>query len=361
MELYKFNDVDNVSPFEGGQPFEAYDSARWTERSQEAGEVEISAKLSSGLRELLPPGSRISHIDTDCIMFIENHNIIESSEEDPTITITGRDLKSILERRIVGANLGWNNPAPPMEEYTTGSVQQKIQIETLINDHILASEVADAEDELPYLQAIAVGTSPTGVVQVIKRQVLYDAVMDLLKQYDLSLLPSRSGDEGLLIVQDGADRSDEVIFTWSIGDIDDAEYLFSDKSLKNVAYVVGKWVEEFVYTGANKWDRRVMLVDGSDLDQNFSAAPTGGDLTTVRSKMYTRGEQALLSQIETNLVQVTVSNNARYKYGTDFGLGDIVSLSGSYGVLEPRRVTEYTLIQDENGESGHPTLSALIS
>src|SRR5690606_26414123 len=123
----------------------------------------------------------------------------------------------------------------------------------------------------------------------------------------------------------------------------------------NVALVQGRFVEEIVYTGATHYDRRVMLVDASDIDGNLSATPTGTTLTNIRAKMYIRGEEALANQNEINIASTDVAKVTQYEYRKDYDIGDIISIDGNYGEIEKRRVVEYVEIEDENGESGHPT------
>jgi len=48
-----------------------------------------------------------------------------------------------------------------------------------------------------------------------------------------------------------------------------------------------------------------------------------------------------------------------YRFGKDYGLGDIVEVEGYTGRIEKVRVTEYIRIQDATGERAYPTLSPL--
>jgi hypothetical protein len=151
-----------------------------------------------------------------------------------------------------------------------------------------------------------------------------------------------------------------VTFAWIVGELDSAEYLWSSRKRKNTAYVKGRFIEEFVYGVESKWNRRVLLVDGSDLDDYLdNAASAAAQAATIRAKMAARGAEALEQQNDLNMAQVEVSASNQYRYRTDYNIGDIVSVAGNYGAVTLRRVTEYTEIEDEKGETGHPTLSAL--
>lgn len=52
-----------------------------------------------------------------------------------------------------------------------------------------------------------------------------------------------------------------------------------------------------------------------------------------------------------------VSDNSNYRYRRDYNIGDLVTLDGNFGQKAVMRVSEYAEVEDENGESGHPTLS----
>src|SRR6478735_7894203 len=105
MNLFKFNVVTDPTALDSGQYINGVESLMWVERYLEPGEFEIKAPLSSGLRDFLPLGTLISHIDTMEVMIVENHQVIEEETADPTIVITGRTFDTYLENRIVGMNL----------------------------------------------------------------------------------------------------------------------------------------------------------------------------------------------------------------------------------------------------------------
>ncbi len=103
MELFKYIDDLNLS-FIGAETITGIDSVSWIERYREPGEFEINGRLSSGLKTFLPLQSLISHVNTMEIMIVENREITEEIDSDPTIKITGRSFETYLQHRIVGQN-----------------------------------------------------------------------------------------------------------------------------------------------------------------------------------------------------------------------------------------------------------------
>jgi hypothetical protein len=48
-----------------------------------------------------------------------------------------------------------------------------------------------------------------------------------------------------------------------------------------------------------------------------------------------------------------------HKYREHYEVGDVVTVSGAYSEVTTMRISEYVEIEDENGESGYPTLAAV--
>lgn len=363
MKLFKFNYTTDPTVLEKGQAINGAISVMWAERYLEPGEFEIKAHLSSGLREFLPLGCLISREDTTEVMIVENHEITEEPTGDPDLTITGRTFDTYLENRIVGIHLV--RASSTFTEYALAADYTWNQAVKMINDHI-NTPTANANDILVNVtaQTTVTGTSGTNVARTIPRGDVFARVKEILAVDDLGLKTIRinpfgigSSTQTILQVYRGTDRSASIIFSWKAGDLDEAEYLFSQKALKNTALVQGRYINNVVDLGPTKYNRRMVIVDGSDIDGSLSAPPTGAALTSALSKMTVRGQQALKSQTQITISRTDISDITRYQYRKDYNIGDLVMLDGNFGQLAKMRVTEYAEIEDENGASGHPTLS----
>lgn len=366
MEFFKFTNTSDTD-LDNGQTIRGWDSAMWVERYRLPGMFEFKALLSSGLKEFLPLGTIISHSDTLEFAFVENHEIKDDRNADPTITISGRTFDAYLENRIVGANEAYGDPTS-FTEYSIVAKGTALQAVDLINDHIYSTSTIDDNDTLDdNIFATNEINGAVSEVRTIKRSTVHKSLMELLAVEDLGIKTIRKNNSGvgsalysLFLIHEGDDtnKKKQVLFSSINGDIESADYLGTLKAYKNTALVKGKWVEEFVYTsGMNHYDRRVMLVDASDIDEQYDAFPTGGTLTTIRNKMRIRGEEALKSQKKINISNIQINPNNQFKYRVDYDIGDLVSIDGEYGEVEVRRVVEYAEIIDENGFSGFPTLA----
>lgn len=359
MELFKFTYNDYPS----GEMINNTKSIKWIERYSDAGEFEIKAPLSSGLKDFLPEGTLVSHMDTLEVMIVENHEINEQKDKDPLLIITGRTFDTFLENRIVGVNLA--RASSTIDEYILAADYTWDQAVTLINDHIFAT---DADDMLLNViaESTVPGTTGTSEERTINRGNVYERLLEILAIDDLGIRTFRrnvfvglggANDDIMMSIYRGEDKSNEVIFSWKGGDLDSVDYLFSGKKLKNSALVVGRYIYRMVDMGPVNYNRRMMIVDASDLDGHLNAVPTGGALTTLLSKMNVRGKQALAKQKLIVISRTDVANVCHHRYRRDYKVGDLVSLDGNFGETTTMRVVEYVEIKDENGESGHPTLS----
>lgn len=367
MDIFKFTNPTAPTKMEQGQIINGFTSKLWVERYREAGEFSLSAPADSGVRDLLPIGSFISHVNTSEIMIVENHEISDNKGAASDITITGRGFETYLENRIVGANKAFP-VSGTMTDYNLGAAFTWNQVVTLIGNHILASALLDDNDAIPFVSLLSTvpGTS-TSIARTVKRGPLYNAALALLEIDNLGFKVVRPGPTSplggasvdvALVVHKGVDRTATVIFSYDTGEISSADYLWSNRKFKNAALVTGKWVETKVTPAAIEYGRRWMYLTANDIDEQYTTAPTGSTLTAVVNAMQQRANEALLAQLDIALTKAEVSREAvKSIYRTDFDVGDLITVSGDYNEVSTMRVSEYVEFEDENGESGYPTLT----
>lgn len=355
MELFKFA-PDSSLYLADGEAINGMDSIVWTERYREAGEIKISAKLSSGLREVLPIGSLVSHTATREVMIIENHQIKDDGKETPILEISGRTLETFLENRIVGSDQPF--PITPITKYSLASANSGTQAKTLIQDHITSTYYS--ADNLPGIVVDALATGSVAEARDVSRGEVYKSLLEILAIEELGIRVERPSTDQYtrFYIYDGANKTSSVVFSWQVGDLDNTEYLWSSKNYKNQAIVTGKWVEvRYFGAGDLYYNARVMYIDGKDIDDVWETAPTLGDLTAVQNAMTTRAKQMLANQRFVQIAKTDVSATARFKFREDYNVGDLVRVDGNYGAIETMRVIEHVEIQDESGSSSYPTLA----
>lgn len=363
MDIFKFNDRDT---FLNGELIKPPKSIVWTEKYREPSGFQLVDKVSSDLKNILPIGTVIGQRASMELMIVENHEIVED-DGDPDISVTGRSLQAILDERIVGQNQDWVNPPANLNEapYSLPSGYSWVQAVKLINDHINVSNVLNSGDGIPLIVADhgVIGAS-IEEDRVLRRGSVLSHLLALLEVDDLGLKVIRrhsinypiGGPNTLFYIHAGVDKRSSVIFSRNNGDINKAVYLWSIKKVKTSALVVGRYVETIVHGPETGLDRRVMLVDASDLDGSLETIPTGVDLENIRAAMEIRGNLEIKAQKRISLARVDISNSPTFEYRKDYDIGDIVSVDTNYGQPIPMRVVEYTESQDEDGYFAQPTL-----
>lgn len=377
MDLFRFlhPEKDGLDRFVGGEIINGYDRLMWIERYADAGEFSIEAKVSSGLREALPVGSYISHVTTQEIMRVEDHQIQDKEDGPAVIKITGRSLETILEGKVVGSNLDYSDtPAPA--EYTLWASYVWFQIVDLVEKHLYSENLLNQSDSVDSIRIMNTvwKTLPTDVIETrkIKPGNLYEELLKLLKVSNLGIRIWRPGffgwtvdmSKAVFIIHRGNDVSNYVTFSYRAGEVLSADYLWSDRKKKNCAMVQNNYFSVMVDDiGASGLDRRMMYVNATDIVNESGPSdtpPWGWEKEQMLARMVARGRQELAKQNDLALVKAEVAReNLTFEYRNHYEVGDIVKVIGEYGESAPMRVTEYVEIEDENGESGYPTLSAI--
>lgn len=339
-------------------------SARWTERYGDVGDFEFHAPLSSGLKDFLPPGTMVSHVATLELGIVENCEVHEPEDADPDVTITGRTFPSFLEFRAAGMHLA--RTAGLITEYTIPAQTLTLQIESLIDRHVGPS--ADANDQVIGLNVVSHGLYGPAEDRTIARGPLLQEVLKLLPLGDLGIRTIRrnpfgglgSASETQLDIYKGGDKSDKVVYSSRTGHLASIDYLFSNKDNYSSALVMGRYVQVAYDTGLGI-TRRQLIIDGTDIDGHLDTAPSGLGLAMIQSLMTTRAQQILAKHHDINIARADVASTDPYEYRKDYSMGDLVTIAGNYGESVKMRVIEYVEIEDENGETGHPTFALPLS
>jgi hypothetical protein len=361
MDIFKFHPVGNDIDLHDGMYVKGIKSAMWVERYLDAGEFSITANVSSGIRDVLPVGSLISHVNTLEVMIVENHEISDQKGEDLEVTITGRSFETILEQRVAGANKVF--PAGEPKPIVLAANFSWVHAVDLIKAHIDPALVLDQADRLGKINTFHYVNNTVGasLVREVKIDDLYSQVQTLLAEDNLGIAVQRPFEVGStttqLVVHDGVDLRDQVIFSFDAGDITNADYLWSNKSSKNSIMVTSKWAQVMVKNNSG-YDRRVTIIDASEIDEEYNDPPDAGTLAGIQTALTNIGTRALKSMNQVSLSKAQAAKNAKkYTYRNDFKVGDIVLIDGLFNESASMRVTEYVEIFDEKGSSQYPTLS----
>lgn len=370
MQPFKFvNTGAGATHLINGVAFSKYTSFMWVERYLGNGEFEIVAPLSSGLQTVLPINTIISHVDTFEVCVVENHQVINKKGAEAELKITGRSLIEVmLENRIVAAGYASTFTMPPSLDYTLAADLVGPQIVTLMTGHIGLGAVVNDRLTDCISETLALPAGGPNEARVIKRQNVWKAATELLTINDFGIRTVRRDtnfnggpiSDTYFYVHNGNDKSATVIFSDTGGDIVEAEYLWSSKSSKNVAYVKGRFTDLMVYEAGppTGFDRRMMLIDAGDIDEQIDPTNVPA-VSAALTKMNVRGKQALENQNMLSIGRVELAPNSRWEYRKDYDIGDIVSIGGAYGATGKKRIVEHVEIEERNGITRHPTVAEI--
>jgi ReqiPepy6 Gp37-like protein len=406
VDLYTMN--ENFIPNPEGNVDE-FQSAIWTERYSAAGEVQLVVPASPTNLEKLKEKTYLGLVGSDEVMELKTDSI-----EDGLMTVVGKGILEFLDNRIHWPKT--TDGEHPISDYTPPA---DIKLGALLADRVDKMVINPVpfpttgggtlypwntlnldweRDKIPSLSLGAVDAGGVAKRWTVPVGPLYSVLSPLATQDGLGLrlyLESADADLGYILkfsTYRGVDRTGAQTVVPTIRLLPDMEALTGLKELrsidgyKNVVYVVYQNQITIHYEDPDNipegLQRRVMIRDAEGepigTTQNplnnimYSSGGGGGgyygggysntvvvgaaDIAKFREQ---NAKDALANNNYIRAIDGQVSQSNEYKFGTDYGMGDILELQGLTGVVQNARVTEYIRAQDAKGEREYPTLSVI--
>ena len=356
-----------------------YISFIWTERYDKYGDFELYMPIGAATVQYLQPDYYLYLLESEKLMIIEDVTISSDPEDGATVTVTGRSLESILDRRII-----WGSTC-----FEEGSLQNAIQ--TLLTNNVISPAIADRKignfifeaSTDDYITGLTVKeTSYFG-------EGLYETIQELCEKNGIGfkIIP----DENLNFVFKlyiGIDHSYDqstnpyVIFSPSFDNLANSRYVETKSSYKTAAIVAGpqeitgiegiddETLKELgIDTSENAYrplvdckmtndtglHRREIFLDADDIATG-DGYRAYDDLVIYRT-MWERGYAELLKNSITQALDGEAEFNDTFTYGVDFSLGDIVQVENEYGINTTARISEVVWTKNINGETVIPTFT----
>lgn len=357
---------------ESFEPFaiiDTYNSLIWTDRYNECGDFELFTAMSMDLLNVIKQDYYIRRPDSDHVMIIEKIEIDTDVEDGNTITITGRSLESLLDRRIV-----WN------ETSLSGSFQDGI--EKLLNENVISPsnesrKIPNFKMEKSEDQAI---TNLTIEAQY-KGDNLYDILQILCTERNIGFKVVLSDTNELVFsLYSGTDRSYDqtdnpyVIFSPNYDNLISSNYIESKSSFKNVTLVSAEDSDNrpeeegaeapLVETAVGNvfgLARRETFTDYGSISRTVTEGDQEKTLSDseITAMLRQRGKETLAENASILSFEGEAETSTMFKYGEDFTIGDIVQVEDHYGHESRARVIELVLSDATDGFSVYPTFSAI--
>lgn len=345
--------------FAGVSTLDIFESLIWTDRYYACGDFEIYMPCSEKMLSTLKQDMYLYLRESEHVMIIEDIQIDTDVEDGAHLTVTGRSLESILDRRVI-----WN--------LTTLSGGLQAGIKKLLNENAISP--SDPARQIPNL--IFEDSTDTKITNLSLNaqyygENLYDVICEVCESNEIGFkITLNESNQMVFSLYAGTDRSYEqtenpyVIFSPGFDNLLNSNYISSKKTLKTVTMITGegegsdkkKAVAECSNGAGSGLNRREMHTDASGISQ------TDGE-NTISDEAYTallqrQGIDELAQNTRTESFEGEVSSGRTYTYGTDYFMGDIVQNVNEFNIEATSRVTEYIMSQDESGIERYPTFTS---
>ena len=345
--------------FAGVSTLDIFESLIWTDRYYACGDFEIYMPCSEKMLSTLKQDMYLYLRESEHIMIIEDIQIDTDVEDGAHLTVTGRSLESILDRRVI-----WN--------LTTLSGGLQAGIKQLLNENAISpSDPARAIPNLIFKDSTDSKITNLSLNAQYYGENLYDVICEVCESNEIGFkITLNESNQMVFSLYAGTDRSYEqtenpyVIFSPGFDNLLNSNYISSKKTLKTVTMITGegegsdkkKAVAECSNGAGSGLNRREMHTDASGISQ------TDGE-NTISDEDYTallqrQGIDELAQNTRTESFEGEVSSGRTYTYGTDYFMGDIVQNVNEFNIKATSRVTEYIMSQDESGIERYPTFTS---
>lgn len=332
-----------------------YESCIWNIYYFNVGDFELYLPATPKNVELLKIGRYLVR-DKDVIndnlynvMVIRTLNIKTDVELGNYLTVTGKCLKSILQRRIV-----WS------QTILSGKVENCLRL--LVNDN--AINPVKAERKITQLQLGELKNFTETMRKQITGENLGDSIVDICITYGIGWRVYVNPDKRMVVdFYKGLDRSDSqnvntrVTFSVDYGSLLTSNYILNAEEYKNVALVAGEGegiARKTVSVGtASDLERYEIYVDSRDSSTNE------GEITEAEylEQLKEAGMDELETLKYTESFEGDIEPYGNFIYGTDYHLGDIVNVVNEYGITATPRIIGVIESNSDESMSVIPTFS----
>lgn len=332
-----------------------YISVIWRPAYYDIGDFELYINASSEAVQLLRKNyylvrdadiavDKSGNVTYSKVMIIKNLKLSTDAETGDYLTYTGRELKYLLHQRIV-----WQ------QTNLTGTAENGIR--RLVDEN--AVRPTDSKRTIP---SLALGVK-AGLTDTIEKQVTGDrldqAVIDICTAYNYGWEIFINNKSLVFIVYEGVDRSFNqnerpyVVFSDDFDNILNSTYELNSEEYANCTLIGGEGEgTERTYTslGTDKTglERFETFTDAKDISQNKDSEDAISD-TEYLALLQERGKENLAGLSITEGFSGEVLPDVNFKFGTDYYLGDIVTIINKYGISRDVCVLSAIESEDDTG------------
>lgn len=333
---------------------EGYVSLIWRPAYYDIGDFELYMGATKQITELLKKDVYlVRDIDVSVVggvvtyrnvMIVKNIDLITDIEDGDFLNVTGRELKFLLHSRIV-----WN------QTNLYGNVENALR--TLVNSNAINPTNPNRIIPNMALDKLA-GISDTLSIQ-ITGDYLDESIVSICTNYYIGWEIYISSGKLLVRFYKGEDRSygqsqnPYVVFSDSFDNLFNTEYQLHTEEYANCTLIGGEGEgTQRIYTtigneysGLNRFEH---FTDARDSSQNKDSDEAISD-SDYLALLVERGYEALAELAITEGFSGEVKSEGAFVYGTDFFIGDTVTVINKYGIQRNVSVLSAIESTDENG------------
>lgn len=289
-------------------------------------------------------------------MVIEKIQINSDVEDGNIITVTGRSLESILDRRII-----WG------QKTLSGNLQNGIK--ALLDENVISPSKENRKiDRFVFEESSDTTITEMTIEAQYTGDNLYDVICDICSDRGIGFKVTLNDENKFAFkLYAGVDRSYDqekvpyVIFSPKYDNMLSSNYLESKSALKNVTLVGGEGegsARRYTAVGNSAGlDRREMFTDARDISSDVDGKKLSD--SEYISQLRQRGSEDLSEYMDIVSFEGQAETSQLFVYGKDFFTGDIVQIVDEYGHEAKSRVIEMVVSDNEEGYSAYPTFSVM--
>lgn len=333
-----------------------YEEFRWTDRYNKYGDFELYTPVREDLLTYLVQDYYLVNRESEHVMIIEELKIVSDAESGNRITVAGRSLESILDRRII-----WG------QKTLGGNLQNAI--ETLLNECIISPSNPDRQISNFIFEA---STDPAITGLTISAQYtgdnLYEVIEKICEEQKIGFkITLNLKNQFVFKLYSGVNRSYDqmevpyVIFSPKFDNLINSKYLESKVPMKNVTLIGGEgqgYRRTYATVGSGVGlNRREMFTDARDISSD-DGTDTGMSEGTYLYLLEYRGKEDLAENKEIVAFEGKAETSTMFTYREDYFIGDIVQVANEYGHETKARIIEM-IISDDTAFSIYPTFETI--
>lgn len=331
-----------------GFPIDEYISCIWHTSFFEIGDFELYLNAKTDVLNLLRSGTYLVR-DKDMqgntyknVMIIKSIKIDSDEETGDHITVTGKDLKEILTRRVIldsSVYPGW-----------TGSIITQVFEENFSKPVNTARKIPnmdfwyEGDNNYSYIHGSDILNNNAG-----------EWIMEQCKSVGCGIISEVTA-KGVYAgnidyYAKKMRRAENIIFSSDYGNLLNSSYAYNSENYKNVAVVAGEEINgeriiKIVNDNISGIDRIETYIDSSTSKDNYNT-----DSTAYTDALNSEGEKSLQETAVEETFECDVDAHSQFELDKDFFLGDKVSVINDYGITAEAVITDVIDTHDETGRT----------